>query len=457
MPYAGPAVAEPDTGAFVVRPASARDPAIAMPGQPPVLTGPPVPVSATLAANEAIEARRRRGEPVLPLAFGQVGLPVLPVLAEVLAEAASCNGYGPVAGSVELREAAAGYWRRRRIPATAESVVCGPGSKPLLYALLQAIGGDVALPRPSWVSYAAQAKLIGIRPHYVDVPPGEGGICDPGRLARLARAAAAVGRPVRMVIVTLPDNPTGRLASPATVRALCEVAAEHGMVIISDEIYRDLVHDPAIPLLSPAEVSPARTVVTTGLSKSLALGGWRIGVARLPAGRLGETLRERLLGIASEIWSAPAAPMQHAAAFAFSEPPIIGVRIAASASLHAKVALAVYRLCAAAGVRVDPPQGGIYVYPDFGPWRATLRKRDGVRGANGLARLLARRYGAGTLPGSAFGEPDESLRLRLATGGLYGETAAQREQALCSPDPERLAWIAAALARFTHILADLAP
>lgn len=73
------------------------------------------------------------------------------------------------------------------------------------------------------------------------------------------------------------------------------------LVIICDEIYRDLVYDPAAPILSPAEVAPERTVITTGASKNLALGGWRIRVARMPAGRLGDRLRRALLGADSEI------------------------------------------------------------------------------------------------------------------------------------------------------------
>jgi aspartate/methionine/tyrosine aminotransferase len=69
------------------------------------------------------------------------------------------------------------------------------------------------------------------------------------------------------------------------VREFCEVATEYELVIICAEIYRDLVHDPAATVLSPAQVAPLRTVITTGPSKNLALGGWRIGVARMPAGR----------------------------------------------------------------------------------------------------------------------------------------------------------------------------
>jgi aspartate aminotransferase len=185
------------------------------------VAGPPlarvIPVSATLTANEAIAARRRQGLPVLPLGFGEAGLPVHPALREALAAASGANGYGPVAGHPALRQAAAGYWARRGLPTGPGQVVCGPGSKPLLFALLLAIGGDVALPQPCWVSYAAQAALIGIRAHFVPSPAAEGGIPDPAALAAAAAAASGAGRPIRSVLVTLPDNPTGRLASPATV------------------------------------------------------------------------------------------------------------------------------------------------------------------------------------------------------------------------------------------------
>ena len=438
---------------------------VAHPGQTAAMTRhatwlPPVrdmPVSATLAANEAMMARRGRGLPVLPLAFGEAGLPVHPALRRALAAATTANGYGPVAGRPALLEAAAGYWTRRGLPTGPDQVVCGPGSKPLLFGLLLAIGADVALPRPSWVSYAAQAAMIGNRAHLVPVPPGEGGIPDPATLAATAAAAAAAGRRIGSVMVTLPDNPTGRLASPATVRALCQVAAAHQLVIICDEIYRDLVHDPATPMLSPAEVAPQATVVTTGLSKSLALGGWRLGVARMPDGALGRALRERLLGIASEIWSAAASPIQEAATLGFGEPPEITGHIRRSRALHATVCRAVAARFAAAGLAVPAPQAAFYAYPDFAPWREHLARQHGVTTGAGLARHLLDRYGMGVLPASAFGEPATALRLRVATGLLYGETTAERERALTAPDPLSLPWIAASLTRLDAILADLAP
>ncbi|HUZ22582.1 MAG TPA: pyridoxal phosphate-dependent aminotransferase [Streptosporangiaceae bacterium] len=415
-----------------------------------------MPVSATLAANEALASRRRDGQPVLPLAFGEAGLPVHPRLRSELAAAASRGGYGPVAGIPELRAAAAGYWTRRGLPTSPDAVVAGPGSKPLLFALLLTIGTDVAVPMPSWVSYAAQARLVGATPRFVPAAPGGGGICDPDALERAVVAAAAEGRAIRSVIVTLPDNPTGTLASPAAVRDLCAVADRHDLIIISDEIYRDLVHDANAPFLSPASVAPHRTVVTTALSKSLALGGWRIGAARLPDGPLGQALTERLRGAGSEIWSAPVVPVQHAAAVGFSEPPEISQRIARSRSLHAAVARGVAARCAAAGLIVPAPQAAFYVYPDFAPWREPLLRRGIVTGED-LARHLVDRYGAGSLPASAFGEQPDALRLRLATGLLYGDTDQQREAALEAPDPLALPWIARALAGIEDMLADLSP
>jgi aspartate aminotransferase len=384
------------------------------------------------------------------MGFGEAGLPVLPVLRQALAAATSCNQYGPVAGHEALRAAAAGYWTRRGLPTDPAMVVCGPGSKPLLFGLLAGLDGDVAIPRPSWVSYAAQALLTARRPVYVDACFPGGGVPDPGALAAAVKSACSAGRRVAAVIVTLPDNPTGTLATAPLLRALCEVAQRHDLLIISDEIYRDLVYEPR-SFVSPAELLPDRTVITSGLSKNLALGGWRLGVARMPSA----SLRDRLLAVASEIWSAPAGPVQEAAAVALAEGPDVSERIRVSRNLHARVCRAVASALTGAGVLVPEPQGAFYVYPDFGAHREMLRKRHGVTTGAGLAALLLRRYGIGVLAGSAFGELEESLCLRLATSSLYGGTEAEQEAALAARDPLALPWIAGAISWLTESLADV--
>jgi aspartate aminotransferase len=217
------------------------------------------------------------------------------------------------------------------------------------------------------------------------------------------------------------------------------------------------VHDPDRAFASPVLFAPERTVVTTALSKSLALGGWRIGVARLPDSGIGTVLRDRLVGISSEIWSAPSLPIQLAAALAFDEPAELTERVARSRTLHAEVAAAVADRFAAAGLLVPAPQAAFYLYPDFAPWREHLRTRRGISNGADLATHLLHCYGMGVLPASAFGEEPQALRMRVATAMLYGETDEQRERALLSADPVALPWIAAALDRIEDVLADLAP
>ncbi|GAA3735945.1 aspartate aminotransferase [Spinactinospora alkalitolerans] len=413
-----------------------------------------VTVSATLAVNEAMAEKRRRGLPVLPMGFGEAGLPVHPALRDALSAGGDRNAYGPVAGIEELRVAAAGYWRRRGLRTDPDLVVAGPGSKPLLYGLLLAIGGDVALASPSWVSYAAQARLAGHRPIMVPTPPAQGGVPEPDLLKAAVTEARGRGRDVRAVVVTTPDNPTGTVASRETVRRLTEVARDLDLVIVSDEIYRDLVHDPATAVHSPAEFAPERTVVSTGLSKNLALGGWRLGVTRLPDNDLGGRLRAELLGVASEIWSSPTGPVQQVAAYAFGEPAEIADHIARSRRLHGIVARAVADRFAAAGAMVAAPQAAFYLYPDFDAWRERLLER-GVTTGPELARFLLDTYGMGVLPAAEFGESGDALRLRVATSLLYGDTQARRYSALAADDPTALPWIRAHLDRLSEVLEDV--
>ncbi|WP_123955130.1 pyridoxal phosphate-dependent aminotransferase [Streptomyces showdoensis] len=413
-------------------------------------------MSATLAADEALARRRLAGERVLSMASGEIGLPVPPALRERLAAAADENAYGPVPGSPALREAAAGYWARRGIGVDPGRVVAGPGSKSLLFALLLAIGGDVVVPVPSWVSYAAQARLAGADPLPVRTPPGEGGVPDPELLREAVLTARAAGRDPRAVVVTVPDNPTGTIASPGTVRRLAAVARELDLVVVSDEIYGDLVYDTGAPAESPALHAPERTVVTTGLTKNLALGGWRTGVARLPDGEPGRELHARLVSVASQIWSSPPAPVQTVAAYAFGEPPEVTERIAASRRLHEAVVRAVAGHFTAAGARLAPVRATCYLYPDFVPLREQLSRVHGVRGGDDVARFLSERHGVGVLPASAFGEPAEALRIRVATSRLYGDTDEQRLAALAAPDPLALPWIRDSVAWVGEAVASLA-
>jgi aspartate aminotransferase len=387
----------------------------------------------------------------LPLGFGESGLPVLPEVADLLARASRSNSYAPVAGTPAARRAAAGWFERRDLPTDPDQIVFGPGSKALLYALIAALPGNVVLPAPSWVSYAAQAALAGKRVLWVPVPDDTGGVPDPDLLDDALHRARDGGFEAGILVLTLPDNPTGTVAGASVVERVCAIAAAHGLAVVSDEIYRDLAYDPAA-FTSPASCQPESTFVTTGLSKSLALGGWRIGCVRFPAGERGERTRQRVLGLASEVWSCLAQPMLDVVATVMDEPAEVVAHVAASRRLHQRVSLAVNDELVAAGVGCRRPGAAFYLYPDLGGRREVLARKGITTGVE-LADHLLDAHGIGVLPGEVFGDDPVALRFRIATGLLYGTTDGQRWTALHTPDPLALPWIADALARLREGLA----
>jgi aspartate aminotransferase len=408
------------------------------------------PPSATLATNERVQARLAEGAAILHLAFGEAGLPVLASVGEQLGAAAGENGYGPVAGSPAVREAAAGYFERRGLPTAPAQVILAPGSKALLYALLSVLPGDVLLPRPSWVSYAAQAALAGKRVLDVAIAADAGGVPDPAALREAIVAARSQCHDPAILVLTVPDNPTGTVASASLMQEVCEVADEHGLLIVCDEIYRDLAYDPEA-LTSPASLLPERVFVTNGLSKSMALGGWRIGFCRVPPGPLGADAARALTGVASEVWSSLAAPMQHAATYVLEEPAEVREHVARSRRLHRLVTTAAHERVLEAGALCRPPAGAFYLYPDLEPLRPALAAC-GVSTGDQLAEWLLERRDVAVLQGVAFGDDPAALRFRMATSLLYGGTNEQRRQALAADDPVALPWIADALERLGDAL-----
>jgi aspartate aminotransferase len=414
-----------------------------------------IPESATLAIDARIRAKQAAGEPVLHLGFGEAGLPVLPAVTEVLAAAADRNAYGPVVGSSSAREAAAGYLDRRGIPTDPARVLLAPGSKALLFGAMAALPGDVVLPRPSWVSYAAQAVMLGRRVLSVPVPESVGGVPDPEVLDAEIGRARRDGADPRILVTTMPDNPTGTVPPGELVKQVCEVAERHDLIVVSDEIYRDLAW-PGHEVVSPASLIPDRTFVTCGLSKAMALGGYRIGFARLPDGSVGDRLRPDLAGVASEVWSSLAAPMQAVAAYVLHEPTEVVDHVRASRRLHRTVAAAAYDAFVDAGAVCRPPSGAFYLYPDLAALRPRLARRHRLESGRDLTEWLLEEHGIGVLVGSAFGDDPDAWRFRVATSLLYGADDEQRWAALHSADPLALPWIAAALTQLRRALTAVA-
>jgi aspartate aminotransferase len=373
--------------------------------------------SPTLAINETIAARRAAGRAVIHLGFGEASFPLHPLLRAALAEHAARTSYAPVLGIPALRQAIAGYLARARgINVPAAQVAVAPGSKPLLYALMQVLEGDLLLPAPSWVSYAPQARLAGRRVIMVETDANDHHRLTPQTLSAALERARNERADPRVLLVNTPSNPTGGMFERADVEAIARWAREQGITLISDEIYAELAHGWRAHV-SPAAFYPEGTIVTGGMSKAFSAGGWRLGYAALPATDAGEQVMAALRALASEIWSAAATPVQEAAVVAYSPHEELETYVRRSARMHGHITGRLHQTLRSLGVLCARPAGAFYLYPDFAPWRAALAAR-GVTTSEGLARLLLEEWDIATLPGEAFGEPPEALRLRVATSLL---------------------------------------
>ncbi len=387
-------------------------------------TGTIPPLSPTLEINERIRALQSRGESVVHLGFGEAGLPVADILKDALVAAATDNAYGPVAGSSALRESVAGYFSRRSLSTEAHQVMVGPGSKALLYATLIALDCDVVVPKPSWVSYVPQVSLTGHQSIPVPIPPDAGGIPDPDLLCERLDEARAMGLSPKAMIITQPDNPTGTVASRARIEEVASIARDYGLWVIADEIYRDLTYTPS-DFVGIAEFLPERTIVTSGLSKSLALGGWRIGIMRVPDHDEGRTVLDGVAAIGSEVWSSVSAPVAAAARVAFDEPPEVVDYIIRARTLHAKVSRAMFQVFESSGATCRAPQGAFYMYPDLEFARSYANSK-GITNDLDMATHFLEEFHVAMLPGSAFGDDADRFRFRVATSLLYGPTTQER-------------------------------
>lgn len=392
----------------------------------------PLKPSATMAMNTKINELLAAGHTIYHLGFGEARFPVHPKILAALRQHAAERSYLPVAGLPALRAAVAAYYQRKfQIRAEPNRVLIGPGSKSLLFAAMHSLPGDLLLPAPSWVSYDVHAVLTGKAVHWIPTHLAENHCLTPEGLQQGLAAARGAGQTPGILVLNNPTNPTGVVYPPELLAGLAEVARAEGLVILSDEIYAETTYG-EVPHTSLAGFYPEGTVVTGGLSKHLSLGGWRLGVAVLPTGELGQRLQRDMVAVAGNIWTTAAAPVQYAAVVAYGDAADIEAYVQTCTTIHGYVTGYLHDIVQGLGMPCPRPTGGFYLYPSFAPWRAALAERHNVHTSAELAHFLLDEEHIATLPGSDFGAEPGDLTLRLATSYLYALTETDGEAMLAT-------------------------
>jgi len=375
--------------------------------------------SATLKVDSKAKALQAAGRPVISFAAGE---PDFPTPANIV-EAASAavmdpknHRYTPAAGLPELREAIAEKTLRDSGWAvTASQVVVTNGGKQAVYqsfATLVDPGDEVILPAPYWTTYPEAIRLAGGVP--VEVFAG----ADQGYLATVDQLEAARTPKTKVLLFVSPSNPTGSVYSPDQTREIGEWALEHGIWIIADEIYQNLVYPGQVaPGTSPkaaisiVEAVPAladTTILVNGVAKSYAMTGWRLGwmVGPLDAIKAAANLQSHLSSNVSNI-------SQRAAIAALTGPQDAVESMRQAFDRRRRMIVA--ELNKIDGLRCPMPEGAFYVYPDVTGLLG--REWGGVTPTTSLelADLILEKAEVAVVPGEAFG-PSGYLRLSYALG-----------------------------------------
>jgi aspartate aminotransferase len=364
--------------------------------------------SATMAVDAKAKALKAAGEPVIGFAAGEPDFPTPPHIVEAAQRAAADSAmhrYTPVAGLAPLREAIAERARRDGLDVTADMVVVTNGGKHALYNVFMTLigpGDEVLMPAPYWVSYPEQIGLAG-------------GTCVPvladaasGFRVTLEQLEAARTPRTKALVFVSPSNPTGAVYPPDEVAAIGRWAASHGIWVVTDEIYRELVYGSAtfssLPAVAP-EAAP-RTVIVDGLAKAYAMTGWRIGWSIAPP--------EVSAGIAklqTQLCSNVNNIAQAAGVAALTGPQDAVTTMREAFDRRRRTA---HRLLSGIpGLEVVEPEGAFYIYPGVrGLLGRTVAGRT-ITSSLELADVLLDAAKVAVVPGEGFGS-EASFRLSYA-------------------------------------------
>ena len=365
--------------------------------------------SPTLRLTATAKAMVQQGIDVIDFSLGEPDFDS-PSSAKAEAESAIQAGftkYTASSGMEELRVAIAdSLYRDHRLRYTPAQILVSCGAKHSLYNLAQAMfeeGDEVIIPTPYWASYRDQILLTDATPVFLTSHEKEGYAINPSGLLK------TITKRTKAIILNSPCNPTGAIYPKPMLEAIAQIAVDHNLLIISDEIYEKILYDghqhTSIASLGPDVAE--RTVVINGVSKSYAMTGWRIGYAAGP-----QFIISAMGNIQSQSTSNPSSISQKAALEAISHCQTFTQQMVKEFDTRRRVM--VDRLNAMPGIRCPLPAGAFYAFPNVEGLYQRKHEKGVIGSASDLSAYLLDAARIATVPGEPFGLSTH-LRLSYAT------------------------------------------
>ncbi|KOX91975.1 pyridoxal phosphate-dependent aminotransferase [Haloarcula rubripromontorii] len=345
--------------------------------------------SATLAISNKAAELEAEGKDVVDLSVGEPDFDTPENIKDAAKDAldAGHTGYTSSNGIPELKEAIADKLHEDGLTQYGpDNLIVTPGGKQALYEIFQTViddGDEVALLDPAWVSYEAMAKLAGGTLTRVDTAAHdfqlEGALDD---------LADAVSDETELLVVNSPGNPHGAVYSREAMEGVRDLAVEHDITVISDEIYKEITYDGVEAVsLGTLEGMEDRTITLNGFSKAYSMTGWRLGYFAAP-----EELVSQAGKVHSHSVSCAVNFVQHAGVEAITNTDDAVEEMRQAFAERREFLMGLFE---DHGVHVPEPQGAFYMMPEIAPDGDDTEWCDQAISEAQVA----------TVPGTAFGTP----------------------------------------------------
>ncbi len=373
--------------------------------------------SGTLAMTQKARELKAQGRKIISLSIGEPDFNTPEVITEAAIDALKkheTDHYTPALGIDKLRQAICDFHKRKDgIDLKKEQVATFAGAKFALYSVFMTLvdpGDEVLIPIPYWVSYAEQIQLSEGVPVYIETKEKNSFKLTVDLLNEY------VTDKTKLLVLNAPSNPSGLLYTKEELLAIGNWALEHNVFVVSDEIYYELVYDaPSISMASLSEEIFNNTLVINGLSKSVAMTGWRLGYVFGP-----KRIIRALNDLTSHTTSNPAAVVQYAAIRAFDE-DVEASKKEMRDEFQRRIDLFHGLLTDIEGIKCEKPKGAFYLFANV----KVAMHIVGVASSEEFALKLLEKAGVATVSGENFG-CNGFLRLSCASSEEELREAANR-------------------------------
>ncbi|MFY9558961.1 MAG: pyridoxal phosphate-dependent aminotransferase [Terriglobales bacterium] len=361
----------------------------------------------------------RQGRSIIHLELGEPDFhPAEPVVAAL--EKAVRDGkdrYCPMAGVPALKEEIAAYLdRTRTINVSPENVVIAPGCKLSLFFALMVIlepGDEVLWPDPGFPGYASITRAFGGIPIPFGLAEKDKLQPDPDEIA------AKITPRTKAILLNSPCNPTGTVYTDAVQRRIAELAVQHDLYVLSDEIYARIIYGQKYHSMLSYPGMAERTLIIDGFSKSFAMTGWRLGYTIAPP-----ELVPHLVMLAINSYTCTAEFTQYAAIEALRDSTGATPRMVAEFQKRRDQFIS--DLNGVPGFRCIPPEGAFYAWVNIEETGTTAEE---------VCRIMLEEAGVAAIPGAAFGDIGKNF-VRFS----FASSTATLKQAVARIQKASVAW-----------------